>query len=169
MAEASKMIPHLRKWEGGFANDPDDKGGATMMGVTLKVYQKYFGKDKTAEDLKNISDEEWLAIFKDGYWNPWKADEIKNQSIAKLVVDMGWMSGVKTAIKKVQECLGCKADGIVGPVTIGKLNEKTTFTTFRKLWLMRYQWLIEISKKGNNKKFLRGWQNRLNDIKYSMF
>ena len=169
MAEAIKMIPHIRKWEGGFVNDKDDKGGATMMGVTLKVYQKYFGKDKTAEDLKNITDEEWLKIFRDGYWDCWKADEIKNQSIAQLCVDMGWMSGTKTAIKKVQECLGCKADGIVGPITLGKLNDKNSFATFRKLWLMRYNWLHEIAKNGNNKKFLRGWLNRLNDTKYRMF
>jgi lysozyme family protein len=168
MADARLMIPFIKKWEGGYANDPDDKGGCTMMGVTIKVYQKYFGKDKTCEDLKNITDEEWLEIFKDGYWKPWKADEIKNQSIAQLCVDMGWGSGPKTAIKKVQECLGCKPDGIVGPKTLAALNANPSSGVFRRLWVMRYQWLIEISKKGNNKKFLRGWHNRLNDIKYRM-
>lgn len=165
MAQAKLMIPFLKKWEGGFVNDPDDKGGATNMGVTLKVYQKYFGKDKTAEDLKNITEDEWVTIFKE-YWNPWKADDIKNQSIAQLVVDMGWMSGTKTAIKKVQECLGTKADGIVGPKTLALLNKLPSAGVFRKLWVMRYNWLNQIAKSGNNKKFLRGWLCRLNDIKF---
>lgn len=169
MAEASKMIPFIRKWEGGYANDPDDKGGCTMMGVTIKVYQKYFGKDKTCEDLKRITDDEWLEIFKDGYWKPWKADEIKNQSIAQLCVDMGWGSGPKTAIKKVQATLGLKADGIVGPKTLAALNQVPSAGVFRKLWTMRYQWFQQIAKSGNNKKFLRGWLNRLNDIKYRMY
>ena len=168
MAEAKLMIPFIKKWEGGYANDPDDKGGCTMMGVTIKVYQKYFGKDKTCDDLKKISEEEWLTIFKDGYWKPWKADEVKNQSIAQLCVDMGWGSGPKTAIKKVLACLGLKADGIVGPKTLAALNQYPSITVFRKLWAMRYNWLHQIAKVGNNKKFLRGWLNRLNDIKYKI-
>ena len=168
MADARRIIPFIKKWEGGYVNDPDDKGGCTMMGVTIKTYQKYFGKDKTCEDLRKISDEEWLAIFKKGYWDCWRADEINNQSIAQLCVDMGWGSGPKTAIKKVQECLGLKADGIVGPITLSALNSKPSSYIFRKLWTMRYAWLYQISKVGNNKKFLRGWINRLNDIKYQM-
>lgn len=166
MADAKLMIPFLRRWEGKFSNDPDDHGKATMMGVTLKTYQKYYGKDKTVEDLKNITDDEWLTIFKDGYWKPWKADEIKNQSIAQLVVDCGWMSGTKTAIKKVQTCLGTKADGIVGPKTLALLNQAPAIGVFRKLWVMRYNWLHDIAKTGNNKKFLTGWMNRLNDHKF---
>lgn len=168
MADAKLMIPFIRRWEGGYVNDPDDKGGCTMMGVTIKTYQKYFGKDKTCDDLRNITDDEWLEIFKDGYWKPWKADEIKNQSIAQLVVDMGWGSGPKTAIKKVQACLGCKPDGIVGPKTLAALNQSPASGVFRKLWVMRYQWFHEIAKVGNNKKFLRGWLNRLNDIKFRL-
>lgn len=168
MADARLMIPFIKKWEGGYANDPDDKGGCTMMGVTIATYKKYFGKSKTCEDLKKITDDEWLEIFKKGYWTPWKADEIKNQSIAQLCVDMGWGSGTKTAIKKVQACLGCKADGIVGPITLAALNAAPSVGIFRKLWVMRYNWLQQIAKVGNNKKFLRGWINRLNDIKYKM-
>ena len=168
MADAKLMIPFIKKWEGGFANDPDDKGGCTMMGVTIATYMKYYGKDKTCADLKNITDDEWLTIFKDGYWKPWKADEIKNQSIAQLCVDMGWGSGPKTAIKKVQACLGLKADGIVGPKTLAALNQTPASGVFRKLWVMRYNWFHEIAKVGNNKKFLRGWLNRLNDIKFRL-
>lgn len=166
MADAKQVISHFKKWEGGYANDPDDTGGCTMIGVTIATFRKYFGKEKTCEDLKNITDEEWLEIFKKGYWNPWKADQIENQSIAQLCVDMGWGSGVKTAIKKVQSCLGLKADGIVGPKTLAALNAKDTVTTFRRLWSMRYSWFRDIAKKGNNQKFLNGWLRRLNDIKY---
>lgn len=166
MADAKLIIPFIRKWEGGYVNDPDDKGGCTMMGVTLKTYQKKYGKDKTCEDLRHITNEEWLDIFKKDYWKCWKADEIQNQSIAQLCVDMGWMSGTKTAIKKVQECLGCKVDGIVGPKTLAALNASPSTGVFRRLWSMRYVWLTQIAKTGNNQKYLRGWLNRLNDIQY---
>ena len=168
MADPKQVIAHFKKWEGLYSEDKDDKGGCTMMGVTIATYRKHFGKGKTCEDLKNITDEEWLEVFRKGYWDCWKADEIKNQSIAQLCVDMGWMSGPKTAIKKVQAALGCKADGIVGPKTLAALNVYPSVGVFRKLWSMRYSWLHQIAQSGNNKKFLRGWLCRLNDIKYKM-
>lgn len=165
MADARKMIPFVCKWEGGYVNDRDDHGGCTMMGVTIKVYKKYFGADKTCEDLMRITEDEWLTIFKKGYWDRCKADKIENQSIAQLVVDMAWGSGPVTAIKKVQRALNLKDDGVVGPITLKALNGEKK-AVFEHLWNMRKRWLENIAQRGNNKKFLRGWLNRLNDIRY---
>ena len=39
MADARKLVPFILKWEGGFVNDPADKGGATNKGITLKTFQ----------------------------------------------------------------------------------------------------------------------------------
>ena len=44
--------------EGGWADHPKDPGGATMKGVTLITYRRHFGKDKSKDNLRNISDEE---------------------------------------------------------------------------------------------------------------
>lgn len=165
MANAELMVPFIKKWEGGWANDPDDAGGCTMAGITIGTYRKYYGSNKTCDDLRFITPKEWLHIFKKGYWDKMKADQIENQSIAQLCVDMCWGSGPITSIKKIQSTLGLKADGIVGPKTLAALNgdpEKVFYT----LWNMRKAWLEKIALKGNNKKFLRGWLNRLNDIKF---
>lgn len=62
-----------------------------------------------------------------------KCDMINNQSIANLVVDMAWMSGVATTTKKIQAALGLKADGIIGPKTLGKLNDKNSRMIFDTL------------------------------------
>lgn len=35
MADYKLLVPFIRKWEGGFVNDPYDKGGATNAGVTI--------------------------------------------------------------------------------------------------------------------------------------
>lgn len=166
MANAELMVPFIRKWEGGWANDPDDAGGCTMAGVTIATYQKYYGKDKTCDDLRFITQEEWLHIFKTGYWDKMKADQIENQSIAQLCVDMAWGSGSYWAIRKMQKAIGVKDDGIIGPKTLAALNAKPNKEVFDKIWNMRYEWLCNIAKKGNNKKFLKGWLNRLNDIKF---
>lgn len=165
MANAELMIPHLKKWEGGYANDSDDKGGCTMIGVTIGTYRRYYGSKKTCDDLRFITKKEWLHIFKTGYWDKMKADQIENQSLAQLCVDMLWMSGAVTAIKKIQSTLGLKADGIVGPITIKALNSNPE-DAFHKLWDMRKAWLERLAKNGKNYKYLKGWMNRLNDCKF---
>lgn len=165
MANAELMVPFIKKWEGGWANDPDDAGGCTMAGITIGTYRKYYGSNKTCDDLRFITQKEWLHIFKKGFWDKMKADQIENQSVAQLCVDMCWGSGPITSIKKIQSALGLKADGIVGPITLGALNSDPE-NVFYTLWNMRKAWLQKIALKGNNKKFLRGWLNRLNDIKF---
>lgn len=164
MANAELMVPHIKKYEGGWANDPDDAGGCTMSGITIGTFQYYFGQNKTCADLKRITESQWLHIFKKGFWDKMNADNITNQSLAQLCVDMVWMSGAG-AIKKIQAALGVAADGIVGKQTLGVLNENPRLA-FYKLWVMRYNWLCEIAKKGNNKKFLKGWLRRLDSCKY---
>lgn len=167
MASAEAMIPFIRKWEGGYSDHPYDKGGCTMAGITIGTYRKYYGANKTCNDLRFITRAEWLHIFKTGYWDKFKADSIENQSIAQLCVDMAWGSGPVTAIKKVQATLGLKADGIVGPKTLAALNAPDREKTFSTLWNMRKAWLERIARNGNNKVFLRGWLRRLNDITFS--
>lgn len=156
----------ILKWEGGFINHPADPGGATNKGITITTYRRYFGAAKTVQDLKDIKDEEWDFIFRKGYYNPIKADNINNRSIALLCVDMCWGSGSITAIKKIQRCLGTTADGIVGPKTLALLNTDTE-KTFYKLWRMREEWFRSIVKnRPASQVFLRGWLNRLKAITY---
>lgn len=166
MAKAELMVPWIKKFEGGWANDLDDSGGCTMSGVTIGTYRRFYGRYKTCENLKHITEEEWMHVFKAGYWDPWRADDIENQSIAQICVQMGWGSGVKTAIRKVQAFLGVTADGIVGPITLDALNSGDHRKTFEALKEMRKNWLIQIAKRGNNKKFLDGWLRRLDSIQY---
>lgn len=165
MANIQKTMAFFKKWEGSWANDPYDAGGCTMSGITIGTYRHYFGNDKTCEDLKRLTEDEWEYIFRKGYWDKAKCDQIEDDRIAMLVADMCWGSGAVTAIKKVQECLGCTVDGIVGNQTLAALNKQRHNYIFYKLWCMRYEWFHRIAQKGNNKKYLKGWLNRLDDIK----
>lgn len=167
MANGKNLMPFIIKWEGGFVNNPLDKGGPTMKGVTLKTYQKYYGSNKTVEDLKKISDDEWYTIFKVGYWDPCKADQIKSQSVANIIVDWAYNSGVKTAIKNVQKYLGVVADGIIGPKTLGALNNIHPRTAFDSIKKLREDFYKRIVKNNPSQSiFLKGWMNRINDLKF---
>lgn len=171
MATIKKLVPKIIKWEGGFANHKYDKGGATNKGITIDTFRNY-RKSKnlatpTVDDLKNISDAEWMAILKTYYWDRWKADEINNQSIANLLVDWVWASGVY-GIKYPQQVLGVTADGIVGKKTLAAINDyPNQEQLFSKLWKRREQHFRNLAANNATQQvFLKGWLNRLNDFKY---
>ena len=169
MAKAELLKSFILKWEGGFVNDPLDRGGATNKGITIATFRQFYGKDATVEQLKNITEEQWLHIFKAGYWNPWKADEIINQSIANIVVDWAWASGPGTSIKQVQKVLGIASDGIVGPKTIEAINSADQRTLFADIRDARIEFIDNIVRRDPTQtRFLKGWKNRINDIKFEM-
>lgn len=164
MANIKSLIPIILKWEGGYAGNIDGKI-CTMKGVTLEVFQKYYGKSKGCADLKKITSEQWEFILKSGYWDKWQADQIKSQSIANLLVDWVWTSGIY-GIKFPQRLLGLTDDGVVGPKTLAVINNyPNQKELFNKLWKRREQHFMAIANAStNNKKFLKGWLNRLKDF-----
>jgi lysozyme family protein len=165
MAKSEILKPFILSWEGGFANIPGDRGGATNKGVTIATYRSVFGKERTVEDLKTITDIEWLHIFNTLFWSRWKADDIESQSIANLLVDWVWTSG-SYGIRIPQRVLGVSIDGSVGTKTLAVVNEyPDQKELFRKLWKEREDFFRKIAT-GPQKKFLAGWLNRLNGIQY---
>ena len=166
MADKNNLIPIIKKWEGGYSDNPNDRGGATNSGVTLAVYQSVYGKSKTKNDLKRMTSDQWNYIFTKLYWNKWKADEIKNQSIANILVDWVWLSGLGT-IKKIQALFGLTADGIVGNKTLSYINSNNQEEIFNKIWNRRKQFYDSLVKNNPSQTvFLKGWMNRLNTFKF---
>ena len=166
MAKAEKLIPKILRWEGGFVNDPDDAGGATNKGVTIATFRKFYGKEATIEQLKRITDEQWLRIFKVGYWDKFKADDINDQSVANICVDWLYNSGI-VAIKRVQKIVGVVDDGIVGPKTIGAINAKDAEPLFFQIRAARIAFVETIVRnKPSQRKFLQGWKNRILSYNY---
>ena len=78
------------------------------------------------------------------YWDRWKADEIKSQSIADILVDWIWASEMH-GIKIPHDLVGVIPDGIAG-----------------------FDFIEDICReRPANNKFKRGWMNhRINDISY---
>ena len=166
MAEAQKLVPLVLRWEGGFVNDPDDSGGATMKGVTLATFRKFYGADKTVEDLKQITDAQWLHIFKTGYWDKFRGDDIDDQSVANMCVDWLYNSGI-AAIKRVQKIVGVADDGIVGDKTIGAINARPAGPLFEQIKAARIAFVETIARNNpSQRKFLQGWLNRINSFRY---
>ena len=163
MERIENLKSFILSWEGGFVNDPRDPGGATNKGVTLATFRSVFGKDKTVKDLKKITDSQWMTIFKTKFWDRYKADSIKDEWITYLLVDWLWASGAGNAINRVQKFLGLKVDGIVGNITINKINSHNGKELFTKLWHLREDF---IKTRAQYLIYGKGWLRRLNGIQY---
>lgn len=165
MAKAEILVSFIKSFEGKFVNHPNDKGKATMMGITIGTFRTFYGQGKSVQDLKNMTDAQWMYIFKKGYWDRCKADLIEDQSVANLMVDWTWGSGT-TGIKLAQQVIGVSADGIVGPKTIAAINAQDASTLFARLWKRRKEHFEAIAKKPGQSVFLKGWLRRNNGIKF---
>lgn len=161
MAKPDLLIPFILAWEGGFVEDPADRGGATNKGVTISTFRHFYGGDKTIADLRNITDEQWRYIFKTGFWDRWHGDDINSQPLANLVVDWLWHSG-RAGIILPQQVLGVTPDGVVGRETLHALNSGDSKQKFEALYDRRTRFLKSLS---GFQRFGKGWIRRLEAIR----
>lgn len=169
MAKFEILFPVVLACEGGFVNDPHDAGGATNKGITYAVFYQWRTshgkKPPTIADLKALTDAEAFEIYKHQYWDKWHADEIYSQKVANILVDWVINSGT-IGIKKPQSLLGVVNDGIVGKKTLAAVNAQDPDTFFNRVYNARVDFYMSIvNRKPSQKKFLRGWLNRLKTIK----
>lgn len=164
-SKIENLVPLILKWEGGYVDDPVDRGGCTNMGVTIGSYRHYINSKGTCADLKKLTREQFVLVFSQ-FWNRWKADEIHNQQLANILVDWVFNSGT-WGIRIPQRLLGVKEDGIVGPVTLAALNSQDPRSFHAKVWAARLKFYEDIVRRdASQKRFLRGWKNRLNDYRW---
>lgn len=123
-------------FEGGYTDDPNDNGNwtggvkgrgaliGTNHGVSAPVLSEYLGRTATVSDMRTLSLEVTEKIFRRNYWDKIRGNEIINQDSANEIFDDAINAGVGAAIKKAQRALGLKDDGIMGPITLNKINGK---------------------------------------------
>jgi lysozyme family protein len=113
--EAQEMIDLIIKSEGGYVNNPKDKGGATKYGITQatlnlitdsKKMNRMKVRDLSLAMAQNIYKEKYLEMC-----------TTCNKAVTLLVFDWGVNSGTGTAIIGLQKILGVKQDGIIGAIT----------------------------------------------------
>lgn len=75
-----RSIAFVRRWEGGWADDPNDPGGATNKGITIGTFaawrEQHGQPEPTKDDLRALTDEEANRIFFEWYWLPSGADKL---------------------------------------------------------------------------------------------
>lgn len=126
MKTVSEIAEEIVAREGGYVNDPDDPGGATKYGVTLRTMRR-LGLELTednridAADVKQISRAQAVEIYIEHYFTRpgiGNLPQVLQPSVFDMMVNAG-----SNAIKVLQRLLTdmgypCVPDGAIGPQTI---------------------------------------------------
>lgn len=138
MANFKIAFDRTMKHEGGYANDSNDKGGETYMGVSRKAHPtsgiwKYIdelkAKGKTpytinSELKKNSSVQNIvMLLYKQKYWDILELDKVKRQAVANEIFDDAVNRGVGNATKLAKSMLGLRADSKITKEFLEKLQQ----------------------------------------------
>lgn len=154
MAEFKNCIDKVLINEGGYVNDPSDRGGETKFGISKRAYPNV--------DIKNLTTSEAKVIYKKDYWDKIQGDTIKDDLVAHEIFDTAVNMGVRTSVKLVQMVVGSHPDGIIGEKTLSKINDmdvQLLVSNFKLSKIARYAYLVK--NNPSNRKFFFGWINRV--------
>lgn len=175
MKNIGDYITELITREGGYANNPADKGGETMWGITVAV-AKANGFVGAMQDMPR---ETAAAIYRAQFWTKPSFDKVwaMNPGIANELLDTGVNMGTVIAGKFLQRALNVlnkratlfpdlAVDGSIGPGTLAGLQtylDKRGIEGYRVLMNMlnaqqsvRYMEIAE--GNASQEEFEYGWQ-----------
>ena len=170
-----KFCRWLPTVEGGWANDPTDRGGATNMGVTIGTFQRLgpaLGfKDTSIQALKELTHLTIKPFYKH-YWQASGAAQI-NDPNSLLLGDTYWLAGywgIHILQHIADKAKDIKIDGKFGPLTLGAYKAYVSqygVQHFGEAYIKRR---IEFHTSDVNlhpeqAKFLNGWLNRCAQLK----
>ena len=153
-------------WEGGFVDDPADRGGRTNKGVTFKAYDSWRDKKKLPrQDVKLITDQEVRQLYFEDYWLASKCDRMRDPSDL-LQFDTAVNMGPGRAVRFLQHAVGVKVDGGFGDDTKAACASCDMGELLTRYCDKREQFYRELARTDpSQERFLRGWLNRLNALR----
>lgn len=171
MSAFTDALAFTLRWEGGYSNNPNDPGGATMKGVTQRVYTAYLQSHNLANaNVRNITDAQLNDIYAAEYWSPSHCQSMP-PPVAIAVFDLAVNGGVARAVRMLQSTLAVTPDGIFGPGSLRALNTRTATAADTNAFVNAYLSSRETFYRNlatQNPKlqtFLKGWLNRVEDLK----
>lgn len=185
MSNFNTALPLILKHEGGLVNDPNDPGGITKFGISLRYLKSLtdqhpdlkakFCLDGTnsldAYDIEQLTLEKASDIYKHFWWEQYGYAKIQDLKLATKIFDMAVNIGPHKVKEILQQALTAiypdiaksqKNKGpfelvnILSPSEVAKL-----YQNFCDLIASYYQSLV--AKNPLNQKYINGWLHRVYD------
>lgn len=172
----SKISSVILRHEGGYVNDPNDRGGETNMGITIATWRAYapidLGIEATSSTLRNMTKEQAEIIYYNHYWEPKGFCKLENTKVALMVYDWTITSG--RAVKQIRKMLHDEynnrliVNNIMDDEMIHCINavedQEQLLSRIAEIRKDYYRSLTITNGEPNAQiKFLNGWINRVDD------
>ena len=146
------------RWEGGFSNHPKDPGGATNLGITLHTLSEWCGRPATVDDVRALVVADVAPLYRARYWDECRCAELPHGPDL-VVFDCAVNQGPARAKRLLQRSLGVADDGILGPVTMGRVSQADAGRLVDEIISRRAVHYASLQAE-----FHLGWFRRLTDI-----
>lgn len=157
--------------EGGYVDDPYDKGGATKYGISSSFIK---ANDLKIKDIKELTLLQAKEIYHMFFWNPLKIDSFNDSTVQLFLFDTAVNCGNEKAALLLQSSINSishiAVDGKIGNETIRTCNDITFSNKNCKLLKQlllssRISYYIHIvNSDESQRRFLKGWVNRAVDV-----
>lgn len=131
---ARSAIDRVIGREGGYVNDPADRGGETKFGISKRSYPNL--------DIKNLTQMDAAAIYKRDYWDAINADQLPEN-----IREMAFDAAVNHGVGWTKEAL-----------------EKSNKDPKKFLALREEKYKQIVANDPSQAKFLKGWMNRISEF-----
>lgn len=174
------------QWEGAISDHPNDRGGITAYGASIKFVKGIAstpqGRDFlrqtgvrmpiTKESIRQISPNQVKAMFRREFWDALHLDNLPLRPAACLydmAVNSGPSASIQTAQRGYNRCIvyGFKltVDGILGRLTRKALSHDTD-AIIHAILDARVDFVEAIVRNDESQRaFLDGWLNRINGLR----
>jgi len=169
------QIEHILNIEGGFTNDPVDRGGATKYGITLNFYKNNVDSNATVDDIRNLTKSEAKEIYYEHFWkNASKTtSDVTYDDLPEPVASVTFNFGINmgsdrghTLLQKAINASGgnVSVDGWLGPETVRASTHLDTSEIVKRYGVEVSMFYYQIVKNDSSQeKFLEGWFYRVSD------
>jgi len=155
-------IEIVLKREGGYVNDPNDRGHETNFGISKRTYPNV--------DIKGLTKSQAKEIYKKDWWEKYGYSLLVDQGIACKTFDMAVNMGSGVSHRILQHAvntlssLSLTLDGFMGPQTCNAANachRGDLMASLRVSAVSHYHAIVAVHPEDN--KYLNGWLKRATD------
>lgn len=154
--------------EGGFVNDPTDHGGPTNLGITQSTLGHFRKANATAEDVQRLSRDEAEEIYRQGYWDLTRCDDLPS-GVDLCVFDTAVLCGPGRAGRFLQTAVGLQGadiDGRIGKQTLGATRAQAARDVIEAMAGLREQHHRSVVEHDpTQERFLSGWLSRVRALR----
>jgi len=152
------------KSEGGYVNDPADRGGETNLGVTIGAWGAYLNRAIQPGEMKALTVDTVKPFYKQMYWDKVKGDDLP-VGVDYAIFDFAVNAGVGRAAKFLQRAVGALDDGAIGPGTLALVAKTTPGELLENFAEQKEAFYNSLAEKNpTQKKFLKGWMARVDHV-----